>query len=89
MNFLFSPFGSGATKAASGVSEKYGIPTIASTASSEAVYNQGYKYLFGTFTPNISLTQPLTDLVIAKRPATKTVAIWREMISFPWQLPMS
>jgi branched-chain amino acid transport system substrate-binding protein len=36
-NFLFSPFGSGATKAASGVSEKYGIPTIAATASSVAV----------------------------------------------------
>ena len=83
VNFLFSPFGSGATKAASGVSEKYGIPTIASTASSEAVYNQGYKYLFGTFTPNISLTQPLTDLVIAKRPATKTVAILARNDFFP------
>ena len=27
VNFLFSPFGSGAAKAASSVSEKYGIPT--------------------------------------------------------------
>lgn len=83
VNFLFSPFGSGATKAASGVSEKYGVPTIASTASSEAVYNQGYKYLFGTFTPNITLTQPLTDLVIAKRPATKTIAILARNDFFP------
>ena len=52
VDFLFSPFGSGAAKAASTVSERYGVPTIASTASSSQVYDQGYKYLFGTFTPN-------------------------------------
>ena len=62
VNFLFSPFGSGAAKAASGVSEKYGIPTIAATASSEQVYDQGYKFLFGTFTPNQTLTEPLAIL---------------------------
>ena len=66
VNFLFSPFGSGAAKAASSVSEKYGIPTIAATASSEQVYDQGYKFLFGTFTPNQTLTEPLADLVTAK-----------------------
>ena len=63
VNFLFSPFGSGAAKAASNVSEKYGIPTIAATASSAQVYDQGYKYLFGTFTPNDTLTEPLADIV--------------------------
>ena len=52
VSLLFSPFGSGATKAASGASEKYGIPTVAATASSAQVYDQGYKYLFGTSTPN-------------------------------------
>ncbi len=66
VNFLFSPFGSGAAKAASSVSEKYGIPTIAATASSEQVYDQGYKYLFGTFTPNQTLTEPLGDIVAGK-----------------------
>src|SRR5262249_52472877 len=40
VNFLFAPFGSGATKAASAVSEKYGIPMIAPTASSAEVYDQ-------------------------------------------------
>src|SRR5262249_22240294 len=43
VNFLFAPFGSGATKAASAVSEKYGIPMIAPTASSAEVYDQSYK----------------------------------------------
>ena len=41
VQFMFSPMGSGATKAASSVSERYRIPTIAATASSEQVYDQG------------------------------------------------
>ncbi len=83
VNFLFSPFGSGAAKAASGVSEKYGIPTIAATASSEQVYDQGYKYLFGTFTPNQTLTEPLANLVVAKDPKIKRVAILARNDLFP------
>lgn len=83
VNFLFSPFGSGAAKAASTVSEKYGIPTIAATASSEQVYDQGYKYLFGTFTPNQTLTEPLADLVVAKNGNVKRVAILARNDLFP------
>ncbi len=83
VNFLFSPFGSGATKAASGVSEKYGIPTIAPTASSEEVYNQGYRYLFGTFTPNSTLTEPLADIVKRQVSDVKSVAILARNDLFP------
>lgn len=86
VNFLFSPFGSGAAKAAGGVSEKYGIPTIAATASSEAVYNQGYKYLFGTFTPNKTLTEPLANLVLGNKPDVKRVAILSRNDLFPTAL---
>src|SRR3954469_11872567 len=63
VNFLFGAFGSGAAKAASTVSERYKIPTIAAAASSSQVYDQGYKYVFGTFTPNDTLTTPLTQIV--------------------------
>ena len=83
VNFLFSPFGSGATKAASGVSEKYGIPTVAATASSEQVYDQGYKYLFGTFTPNDTLTEPLTSITTKRDPNIKRVAILARNDLFP------
>jgi branched-chain amino acid transport system substrate-binding protein len=82
VNFLFSPFGSGATKAASGVSEKYAIPTIAATASSAQVYDQGYKYLFGTFTPNETLTEPLADIVTVRKDI-KRVAILARNDLFP------
>jgi branched-chain amino acid transport system substrate-binding protein len=82
VNFLFAPFGSGAAKAASGVSEKYEIPTIAATASSAQVYDQGYKYFFGTFTPNDTLTEPLADIV-SKNPNVKKVTILARNDLFP------
>jgi branched-chain amino acid transport system substrate-binding protein len=83
VNFLFGPFGSGAAKAGSSVSEKYKVPTIAATASSVQVYDQGYKYLFGTFTPNDTLTTPLTQIVKAKAPDVKKVAILARNDLFP------
>jgi len=83
VNFLFSPFGSGAAKAASSVSEKYQVPTIAATASSSQVYNQGYKFLFGTFTPNETLTEPLSDIVSKQASGVKRVAILARNDLFP------
>lgn len=83
VNFLFGAFGSGAAKAASSVSEKYRVPTIAATASSSQVYDQGYKYLFGTFTPNDTLTTPLTQMIKAKAPDVKKVAILARNDLFP------
>ena len=86
VNFMFSPFGSGATKAASAVSEKYGVPTIATTASSVEVYDQGYKNLFGTFTPNDTLTEPITELVKNGAPAVKRIAILARNDLYPLAL---
>src|SRR5271167_1848256 len=83
INFLFGAFGSGAAKAASTVSEKYKVPTIAAAASSSQVYDQGYKYLFGTFTPNDTLTTPLTQIVKAKVADVKKVAILARNDLFP------
>jgi branched-chain amino acid transport system substrate-binding protein len=83
INFMFGPFGSGAAKAASTISEKYKMPTIAASASSSQVYDQGYKYLFGTFTPNDTLTTPLTRIIKAKAPDVKKVAILARNDLFP------
>src|ERR1700687_1252514 len=83
INSLFGAFGSGAAKAASTVSEKYKVPTIAAAASSSQVYDQGYKYLFGTFTPNDTLTTPLTQIVKAKAPDVKKVAIMARNDLYP------
>jgi branched-chain amino acid transport system substrate-binding protein len=83
INFLFGAFGSGAAKAASTVSEKYKVPTIAAAASSSQVYDQGYKYLFGTYTPNDTLTAPLTQIIRSQAPDVKKVAILARNDLFP------
>jgi branched-chain amino acid transport system substrate-binding protein len=83
VNFMFGPFGSGAAKAASTIAEKYKVPMLAATASSSQVYDQNYKYLFGTFTPNDTLTTPLTNLVKAKAADVKKVAILARNDLFP------
>ena len=52
VQFLFAPFGSGATKAASAISEKYRMPMLAPSASSQEIFDQGFKYIFATLTGN-------------------------------------
>jgi branched-chain amino acid transport system substrate-binding protein len=83
VDYLFSPFGSGATKAVSAVTEKNEVPNIAATASSVEVFNQGHKYIFGLFTPNDSLTEPLAELAKAKLPAGARVALLARNDLFP------
>src|ERR1043165_9012838 len=50
VQFLFAPFGSGATKAASAISEKYQIPMLAPSASSAEIFDQGFNTIFSTLT---------------------------------------
>lgn len=80
---LFAPQGSGATKAASSVTERYKVPMVAPTASSREVFDQNPKYLFGTFTPNDTLTEPLADIVRAGLPDVGTIAILARNDLFP------
>src|SRR6516162_610147 len=86
VSFMFSPFGSGAIKAASSVAEKYGIPMMASTASSKEVYDQSYKNLFGLYTPNETLSEPIATLVKAKFPDVVRVAILARNDLYPLAL---
>lgn len=86
VDFLFSPFGSGAAKAASTVAEKNGVPMLASSASSAEVFDQGYKNLFGLYTDNSTLSEPIADLVKAKVPGAKRVAILARNDLYPLSL---
>ncbi|MGA0571556.1 amino acid ABC transporter substrate-binding protein [Variovorax sp. VNK109] len=83
VDFLFAPFGSGATKAVSAITEKYGVPLIAPNAASEQVYDQGFKYLFGVYSPNHTLTDPVVELITKQHPTVKKVAILSRNDLFP------
>jgi branched-chain amino acid transport system substrate-binding protein len=83
VDFLTSPFGSGHTKVVAGVAERYGVPLMAPAASSESVFDQGYKHLFGTLAPNGGLTDALVALVKKQLPAVKRIAVLGREDVFP------
>lgn len=83
VQFIFGPFGSGAAKACASVVEKYGVPMVNPTASSENVYEQGYKNVFGVFTPDATLTEPLSDIAMSQEDPPKTIAILSRNDLFP------
>jgi branched-chain amino acid transport system substrate-binding protein len=78
-----APFGSGHTKIVAGVAERYGVPVVASVASSESVYDQGFKNLFGTLAPNSGLVDAMLTLFTREYPTLKKVAILGRDDVFP------
>lgn len=83
VDFLTAPFGSGHTKVVAGVAERYGVPVMASVASSESVFNQGYKYLFGTLAPNGGIVQNMAGLFTKQIPGVRKIAILGREDVFP------
>lgn len=83
VDFLTAPFGSGHTKVVAGVAERYGVPVMASVASSESVFNQGYKYMFGTLAPNGGIVQNMVSLFPKLIPGVRKIAILGREDVFP------
>jgi branched-chain amino acid transport system substrate-binding protein len=83
VQFLFAPFGSGATKAASAISEKYQIPMLAPSASSQEIFDQKFKFIFSTLTGNETVSVPIAKLVATKNKAIKRVAVLARNDLFP------
>jgi branched-chain amino acid transport system substrate-binding protein len=83
VDFMTAPFGSGHTKIVAGVAERYGVPLMASVASSESVYDQGYKFLFGTLAPNGGIVQNMARMFTQQIPGVKKIAILGREDVFP------
>jgi branched-chain amino acid transport system substrate-binding protein len=83
VQFVFAPFGSGATKAASAVTEKYQIPLLAPSASAAEIFDQGFRYIFSTLTGNDTVSVPIAKLVAGKNKDIKRVAVLARNDLFP------
>ena len=83
IDILIGPFGSGATKAVAAIAERYKIPMIAPTASSEAVFDQGYKHLFGLLAPNGFLPYGFFHTVSKLNPKPTSMAFVTRNDFFP------
>lgn len=83
VDFIFAPFGSGHTKIVAAVAERYQTPIVACASSSESVFNQGLKNLFGTLAPNGSMNDTMVKYFKAKSPQLKRVAVLGRDDVFP------
>lgn len=75
VHFILGPYASGVTLAVAPITEKYSVPMITGSAESPKIWQQGFKYTFGTIPP-VNFTGAAAMATIAKlSPAPKTVAI--------------
>ncbi len=72
VDFLISPYSSNLTLAAAAVAERHGVPMV-SVASASQIWGQGYKNVFGVYTPASANMDPVLDL--AKEHELKTISV--------------
>ena len=83
VDFLFAPYGSGDTKATAVLAERYNIPMIATSAASEAVYDQKQKNLFGILFPTQAMVTTEVKFYKERFPQAKKVATFALNSLFP------
>lgn len=83
VDFLMSPYNSGATKTAAVAAERYDTPMIASAAATPSVFDQHFKNLYGILFPNAIITDAEVNFYKANVPGLKTVALLAMNSLFP------
>lgn len=81
-DFLISPYSSGLAASASVIAEQYGKPMITTGAASDSNYKQGYTLVYQAYTPASSYLTGAIDLLMAKSPDTKKIAVVHENDKF-------
>jgi branched-chain amino acid transport system substrate-binding protein len=83
VDFLLAPFGSGHTKIVATIAERYETPVLACVSSSEAVFDQTLKHLFGTLSPNAGMFGPMIKYFRVQLPQLKRLAVLGRDDIFP------
>src|SRR5216683_7050811 len=83
VDFLLAPFGSGHTKIVATIAERYETPILACVSSSESVFDQTLKHLFGTLSPNAGMFGPMVKYFKEQLPQLKKVAVLGRDDIFP------
>ena len=82
VNFILGPYGSAPTNTAAAIVEKYKIPMVEANGAAESIFSRGFKYTFGVLSPGKMYLRGILDLVKAKDPSAKKVAIIAETDPF-------
>jgi len=73
--FLLGPYGSATTASDAVVAEKNGVPMVEGNGAAQAIFNQGYRFVFGVLSPANVYLQGVLDLAATLTPRPTTVAM--------------
>lgn len=73
VDLLFAPYSSEITEAIAPVVERYGYPILVSGASSDKLWQQGYRYLFGVYSPASTYASGFLKLLVLN--GLKTIGV--------------
>jgi len=82
VSFILGPYASAPTNTAAAIVEKYKIPMVEANGAAESIFGRGFKYTFGVLSPGRFYLRGILDLVKAKDPSAKKVAIMAETDPF-------
>src|SRR6202035_2560507 len=72
---LLGPSNDATTSRAAPVAEQHQVPMVSSGASSDAIFNNHYHYLFSVLAPRSRQLQGVVDMALAQTPRPQSVAI--------------
>ena len=73
--FLLGPYGSATTASDAVVAEKNGVPMVEGNGAAQAIFNQGYKYVFGVLSPANVYLQGVLDMAATLTPRPTTIGM--------------
>ena len=82
VNLILGPYGSSPTGTAAPICERYQMPMVEANGSAESIFSKGYKYTFMILSPAKLYLRGIIDVVHARDPRAKKVAILGENEAF-------
>ena len=73
--FLLGPYGSATTASDAVIAEKNGVPMVEGNGAAQAIFNQGYKFVFGVLSPANVYLRGVLDLAATLSPKPTTLAM--------------
>jgi branched-chain amino acid transport system substrate-binding protein len=82
VNFLFGPYGTGATLSDENIAAQYQIPMVEGNGAAESIFSKGNKYIFGVLSPASNYASIMIEAALSAPNPPKTIAIIHANDSF-------
>jgi branched-chain amino acid transport system substrate-binding protein len=82
VNLLLGPYGTGPVFSSSAIAEKYDVPMVEPGGAGMKIFTRGFKNIWGTLPGAPSYLKSAIDVILAKDPQIKRVALLVENDSF-------